>query len=98
MLTSFWLLLIIQHVQTYGKYLNYQVFEFDNSNFAFFLVFPAWEPNTNDVMCAKFVYYYRTKCFNKQVENIDRIKQGETGPKRLQGNILFQGHGSLFKA
>ena len=49
-------------------------------------------------MCAKFVYYYRTKCFNKQVENIDRIKQGETGPKRLQGNILFQGHGSLFKA
>ena len=50
-----------------------------------FLVFPAWEPSSNDVLCAKFLYFYRSKCFDPNVEDkIDKKIVGKRDAERLQ--------------
>ena len=54
----------------------------------YILVFPAWEPDSNDVLCSKFLYFYRTRCFDPQIEDIQRKIIGEKGAKRLQGAKL----------
>ena len=51
----------------------------------YFLVFPAWEPDSNDVLCAKFLYFYRPRCFNPKIDDIQEKIIGEKGAKRLQG-------------
>ena len=50
-----------------------------------FSEFPSWEPDSNEVLCAKFLYFYEIRCFNpfieKLAEKINRLR----GFKRLQG-------------
>ena len=75
---SLWQVLIYQ--------LQYQKIAF-NIDFLFvtFLVFPAWEPSSNDVLCAKFLYFYRSKCFDKNVEEkITKKIVGKRDAERLQ--------------
>ena len=86
-----WIFIILPAVQAYGKYiliyqLQYQKIAF-NIDFLFvtFLVFPAWEPSSNDVLCAKFLYFYRSKCFDKNVEEkITKKIVGKRDAERLQ--------------
>ena len=84
-----WIFIILPAVQAYGKYI------FTNFNtkrelltlifFVSFLVFPAWEPSSNDVLCAKFLYFYRSKCFDPNVEDkIDKKIVGKRDAERLQ--------------
>ena len=47
---------------------------------------PAWEPGDQDVICAKFVYYYQISCFNKYVQELQAKIRPLVGPRRLQGN------------
>ena len=75
---SLWQVLIYQ--------LQYQKIAF-NIDFLFvtFLVFPAWEPSSNDVLCAKFLYFYRSKCFDPNVEDkIDKQILEKRDAERLQ--------------
>ena len=51
------------------------------------IAFPAWEPDSDEVLCAKFIYFYEPKCFRNHTEAIkEKIIQLQ-GIKRLQGII-----------
>ena len=53
----------------------------------YFTAFPAWEPDSDEVLCAKFIYFYEPKCFRNHTEAIkEKIIQLQ-GIKRLQGII-----------
>ena len=65
------------------------LFHFENSFFLCFfsVAFPAWEPDSDEVLCAKFIYFYEPKCFRNHTEAIkEKIIQLQ-GIKRLQGII-----------
>jgi hypothetical protein len=49
---------------------------------------PAWDPQSEDVFCAKFLYFYEKECFvPRELELKAKIKNLR-GKKRLQGKGL----------
>ena len=53
----------------------------------FFLAFPSWEEGANDVLCAKFIYFYEPKCFRNHTNIIMQEILNLQGVKRLQGTF-----------
>ncbi len=55
----------------------------------YFLAFPAWEPGSQDVLCAKFLYFYEPRCFILHEQALKSKIRPLKGKKRLQGNSRF---------
>ena len=53
----------------------------------FFSAFPSWEEGANDVLCAKFIYFYEPKCFRNHTNIIMQEILNLQGVKRLQGTF-----------
>ena len=53
-----------------------------------FLAFPSWEEGANDVLCAKFIYFYEPKCFRNHTNIIMQEILNLQGVKRLQGTFI----------
>ena len=56
----------------------------------FFLAFPSWEEGANDVLCAKFIYFYEPKCFRNHTNIIMQEILNLQGVQRLQGTFIFE--------
>jgi hypothetical protein len=54
--------------------------------YVFLLAFPAWLPGDDNVLCAKFAYFYQPECFDKHVKSYQEILGRFRGIKKLQGN------------
>ena len=47
--------------------------------------FPSWEPDSNEVLCAKFLYFYEQRCFTPYIRKLEKKMFEYRGLKRLQG-------------
>lgn len=50
-----------------------------------FSEFPSWEPDSNEVLCAKFLYFYEQRCFTPYIQKLEKKMFEYRGLKRLQG-------------
>ena len=62
----------------------------------FFLAFPSWEEGANDVLCAKFIYFYEPKCFRNHTNIIMQEILNLQGVKRLQGTVMCHNEKLLY--
>eukprot|EP00093_Oithona_nana_P010407 10407.XXX_451645_451033_1 [CDS] Oithona nana genome sequencing. len=46
--------------------------------------FPSWEPDSNEVLCAKFLYFYEQRCFTPYIQKLEKKMFEYRGLKRLQ--------------
>ena len=52
--------------------------------------FPSWEPDSNEVLCAKFLYFYEQRCFTPYIQKLEKKLIEFRGLKRLQGEkVIF---------
>ena len=58
----------------------------------FFLAFPSWEEGANDVLCAKFIYFYEPKCFRNHTNIIMQEILNLQGVQRLQGTFITKNY------
>ena len=54
--------------------------------------FPSWEPDSNEVLCAKFLYFYEQRCFTPYIQKLEKKLIEFRGLKRLQGKTVILGY------